>query len=166
MEFYTTIMYKIVPKNSDLKFCYIGQTKNIHKRKQEHKHSCNNELSLKYNFHVYKTIRENGGWENWTMEKIEDYIHEDFICGLKREQELIDEYNGNLNKRCTYLTEEDKILYKKRYYKNNMEKIKNYQKEYYKKKTICKEVVAILNSINGFWLIFVCCLIRFYYLKT
>ena len=30
------IMYKICPKNTDLKYCYIGQTTNFVNRKRQH----------------------------------------------------------------------------------------------------------------------------------
>lgn len=60
-------VYRIECLDKNIKEFYIGSTKDIHKRNILHKSSCHNSNSRKYNYKVYKFIRENGGWENWQI---------------------------------------------------------------------------------------------------
>jgi hypothetical protein len=66
-----TIIYKLISKDATISQCYIGQTTNFNKRKNEHKYNCNNVNSKKYNYKIYKFIRDNGGWEKWEMIELE-----------------------------------------------------------------------------------------------
>jgi len=60
-------VYKISHKtNINLKF-YIGSTEDMPKREGDHKTACNNPNDKNYNIPVYKYIRENGGWNAWTI---------------------------------------------------------------------------------------------------
>ena len=52
--------------NKKLKF-YIGSCWDMADRFKNHISNCNNSSSPKYNFQVYKYIRENGGIYNWKM---------------------------------------------------------------------------------------------------
>ena len=62
------IMYKICPKNTDLKYCYIGQTTNFVNRKRQHLKNTVTESDKKhYHLKHYQVIRENGGWDEWEM---------------------------------------------------------------------------------------------------
>jgi len=63
-------IYKIEHVNDD-KLIYIGNTTNFKQRKSAHKTCCNNENTNQYNYKVYKTIRENGGWKMFKMIEIE-----------------------------------------------------------------------------------------------
>ena len=65
-------IYKLCCKNVDVKEIYIGSTTNFKRRKNAHKTSCNNEKGKKYNMNVYSFIRENGGWNNWSMILVEE----------------------------------------------------------------------------------------------
>ena len=67
-DYAKTIIYKLI--NYDYPdLVYVGSTTNFTKRKQKHKESCLNEKSKKHNLKVYTNIRENDGWENWSMIK-------------------------------------------------------------------------------------------------
>lgn len=66
------VIYKIYCKDNSVKNIYIGSTVNFHKRKIAHKSSCNNEDCTNYNLPVYNFIRDNGGWDNWSIEIIEE----------------------------------------------------------------------------------------------
>jgi len=67
-----TIIYKLI--NYDYPdLVYVDSTTNFTKRKQDHKERCLNEKSKKHNLKLYKTIRECGNWENWSIIKICDY---------------------------------------------------------------------------------------------
>jgi hypothetical protein len=121
-DYAKTIIYKLV--NYDYPdLVYVGSTTNFTKRKQNHKESCLNEKSKKHNLKVYTNIRENDGWENWSMIKICDYP-----CGNRREAELeedryMTELKANMNSHRASRTY-------KQYYDDNKEKIQEYKKEY------------------------------------
>lgn len=76
---------------------YIGSTTNFSSRKSMHKKNCNNRSSKKYKYPLYQYIRACGGWETFIFEKVEDYPCNSRGEGLKREQELINQYNAKLN---------------------------------------------------------------------
>ena len=135
------LIYKIVCNDTNIKDCYIGSTTNFVQRKSQHKSACNNENGKKYNIRVYKCIRENGGWDNWSMLEVEKYS-----CNTKRELELrerhcLDQLKANLNcfipsRTLKEYREEnrDKILeHQKEYYEENKDKILERMKEYDKK---------------------------------
>lgn len=77
VDYKNTVIYKI----SNYNICFIGSTTTTEKsREKSHKKDCNNENGNKYNYYMYKCIRENGGWDNWTFEVIEKYP-----CNNRRE---------------------------------------------------------------------------------
>jgi hypothetical protein len=133
------IYYKIVCKDENIKDCYVGKTKKLIKRVRNHKSSCNNENNKNYNLKLYQYIRENGGINNWNFIEIEKGEYDNEESALK-ERELIEELNATLNSLIPSRTlQEWKELfnknYCKKYYKENIEKIKEYRKdniEYYK----------------------------------
>lgn len=61
-------IYKISCQDELVDDCYIGSTFDLKDRVNKHKFNCNNENSRKYNYKVYKCIRENGNWDNWKIE--------------------------------------------------------------------------------------------------
>ena len=67
IDYSNTVIYKIICNDTSCKKFYVGHTTNFVQRKHSHKQSCTNEKSSNYNLEMYKTIRENGGWENWRM---------------------------------------------------------------------------------------------------
>ena len=42
-DYNNTIIYRIVCKDANITDCYVGHTTNMVKRRQQHKHTCNNE---------------------------------------------------------------------------------------------------------------------------
>ena len=58
------MMYKIVCKDLTVKSGYVGSSRQLVKRKNNHKYICNNPNDKKHNLLIYKTIRDNGGWDN------------------------------------------------------------------------------------------------------
>ena len=73
IDYSKTIIYKIVCNDLNITDLYVGHTTQFTKRKCGHKSKCNNLNSKSYNLIIYKTIRDNGGWENWSMIEIEKY---------------------------------------------------------------------------------------------
>ena len=63
------VIYKIVCNDLNITDCYVGHTTEFTKRKWSHKGDCNNDKSKSYNSLIYTFIRNNGGWNNWTMLK-------------------------------------------------------------------------------------------------
>ncbi len=133
-ELYT--FYKIVSK--DGKYIYVGSTKNFNIRMSNHRSSCRNVNGKLYEIKLYNTIRNNGGWYEFDVEKIEEKYFENKKKALIRENELMKELKSNLNERPAYTTPEDKQEQKKqqqkRFYNKYTEKIKEYKKA----KNICE----------------------------
>jgi hypothetical protein len=124
------IIYEIF--NESLNFRYIGSTGNFSSRKSTHKTHCKKQLKLK----LYETINENGGWDNFTMRPIEEFVCENKIEARMRERYWCELYNPNLNTRKSYVSGEEKESYYdenkdrfKQYYEDNKERIKQYYQE-------------------------------------
>lgn len=114
------------------KYVYIGSTINFNSRYSYHKWSCTNISSLAYNLKKYKYIRENGGWENWEMIKIENYPCKNKRELEKREDEIMLKYENRINHyRCIWTDENKKKSYN-RYNYENRQKRNEYEKERYK----------------------------------
>jgi len=145
-DYSQTIIYKLCCKDLSINEIYIGHTTNFIQRKNTHKICCNNFNNQNYNRYVYKFIRENGGWDNWSMVQIEEHN-----CKNKREAESIEQYwiektsaklNSNkpyamcleqpqLYKKCWYDENKTEVLEKaKQHYLENKEEKINYQKQY------------------------------------
>ena len=133
------LFYKIV--NEELPdYVYIGSTGCFIKRKYMHKGCCNNPNSKKHNFKIYKTIRENGGWEKWNMVVIDRLDQSTLIDARIREEKLRQEYNGNLNSQKAYTSGEEKKEYLNEYRQANKNIINEKQKKYHlKNKEIIEE---------------------------
>ena len=129
VDYSRTVIYKIV--NYDIpELIYIGSTTDFTKRKNHHKYNCNNEKSRGYNLKVYNTIRENGGWENWTM-----IILHSFPCKNQRESAIeedrcMTELKANLQMIKAHQSKEGRVAYEMEYYINNKETILKKHKEY------------------------------------
>lgn len=93
-DYSKTKIYEIVSKNEEIKSRYIGSSTNYKTRVLDHKKRCINSNQPAHNFKVYKFIRENGGWDNWNIKIIEE-----FMCNNKREQFLREKYWMN-EKNC------------------------------------------------------------------
>ena len=90
-------IYKLCCNDLKIKEIYIGSTTNFTRRKQAHKQDCNNPNSKNYNLKVYKFIRDNGGWTNWSMILIDNVSCENNLELLKIEREYIEKNNSLLN---------------------------------------------------------------------
>jgi len=128
-------MYKICPKNTALKYCYIGQTANFGNRQRQHlKNTVTKSDKKHYHLKHYQAIRENGGWDEWEMVEIEQFNGKTNLEARMREQELIEEYNANLNSVSAFVTEEQRASTKKaiteKYREENKELLKEQTKKY------------------------------------
>lgn len=120
----------------------MGHTTNIVKRRYNHKDHCNNKNQPTfYNLKIYKNIRDNGGWKNWSMIQICDFpcnTEEEARAEERRYYELL---NANLNminpcrKQKEYReTNKEKVAeWHQEYWEANKEKIAEYKKNITKK---------------------------------
>lgn len=129
-DFSKTIIYKIVPLNECLNYCYIGSSTDLNLRINNHSSNCNNTNSTAYNRYLYKIIRENGGWTNWELIQLEKYPCNNEIEARQREQYYINKLNANLNSIRAYRSEEEKI---EQQHSDNRteEQLKEKSKKYY-----------------------------------
>lgn len=128
-------MYKILPKNKDLLFSYIGHTTNFTQRSSNHKkNTINTNDNKHYNLKIYQTIRNNGGWDFWEIIEIEKYVCNTRDQARMREQELMNEHGSNLNTCKAYITEEERKKRKQeitnKYRVENKELLKEQTKKY------------------------------------
>ena len=134
------LIYKLCCKDVDIKEIYVGSTTNFTQRKRKHKSDCNNVNNKGYNYFVYQFIRENGGWENWSMVTIEKYPCNDELELEQRERYWMEQLKAKLNSRIPTRSREewiednkDKLKeYKKQYNETNKDRISEKRKEYRK----------------------------------
>lgn len=159
-NYLNTLIYKIVCKDLNVTDKYIGHTTSYKDRKREHKSRCNKQYSRP----IYKTINDNGGWNNWEMIEIEKFPCNDANEARMRERYWYEELNSNLNVRCPiitdykeyrhiYNTSECRVEYMKIYNQNLTEKQKQnkneYEKKWKSKSYTCECGAIILNACKN-----------------
>jgi hypothetical protein len=97
VNYSNTMMYKIVSNDLNITDCYVGSTTEFTKRKSNHKSDCTNANGKRYNFKVYKFIRDNGDWQNWSVILIEMYPCTNHLESLQRERFWCEHLNASLN---------------------------------------------------------------------
>jgi hypothetical protein len=159
-KYENAVVYKLCCDDPEITDIYVGSTCNFKVRKHQHKTACNNQNGKEYNRHVYKFIRENGGWDNWSMILIKKYPNVVDTYELhKKERKWLKKLKGTLNKQIPSRTREqwyndnDEVI--KQYYKKNKEKFKQYyetnkdmirkQKQQYRKDNI-EQIKAYKNE--------------------
>lgn len=130
------IFYEIKCNDSNITDFYIGSTMNFTRRKCQHKHHCNNKLSDASNYKIYNIIRENGGWDNWTMNPIDKQTFETKLDARIHENKIITERQSTLNTHKA-VSSNEKL---KKYKELNRDKYKEYQKEYNKNYRLKKKL--------------------------
>jgi len=153
IDYSKTIIYKIVCNDLAITDLYVGSTTHFTRRKNEHKCRCNGGTK-KSEYKIYQTIRNNGGWLNWTIVQIEEFPCANGNEARARERYWIEELSAKLNiviptrsksewemeyykqNKNTKLKEwrelnKDKIKeVKKKYQEDNKDKLKEHKKEY------------------------------------
>tara|TARA_R110000772_G_scaffold102594_2_gene203384 strand:+ start:226 stop:789 length:564 start_codon:yes stop_codon:yes gene_type:complete len=121
---------------------YVGSTWDMKDRKYLHKSD-----SKTSEYKTYVICRENGGYDNFVFEILEEYDCNDKIERLKREQYWIDTLNPSMNTFRAYITDEQKKEYSKEWYNKNRELLKEYWKEHYQQnKERYKEYYCLKNK--------------------
>ena len=127
------IIYKLVCNDLSVKDLYVGHTTDFTNRKRKHKQSSLNPNDPKHNLKVYIIMRENGGWNNWSMIEIEKYPCNDDNEARSRERHWYEVLNANMNSRCPTMDLEKRrtkaIIKSKDYYYQNKDKIVEYNNQ-------------------------------------
>ena len=97
IDYSNTIVYKITCKDPSIQDVYVGHTVNFVQRKKAHQLSCMNSNYPGHNCKVYKVIRNNGGWDNWSMGIIAFYDCKDLNEARQKEQEHFVGLNATMN---------------------------------------------------------------------
>jgi hypothetical protein len=114
-DYSKTQIYKIVCKDTAITSQYIGHTTLWRCRKSNHKRACNIPENKDYNALIYKTIRDNGGWDNWEMIEIEKYPCADANEARARERYWTEQLTGGLNRNRPIITEEEANIRRRDY---------------------------------------------------
>lgn len=115
-DYAKSCIYKLSCNDNSIPDFYIGSTTDIFTRQRGHKSRCNNPKDEKYNYPVYNYIRENGGFDNWNFQIIQQYNAIDKNDLESQEKYWILRENPKLN---TTMPVHDK----KQYYQDNKEDI-------------------------------------------
>jgi len=133
IDYTQTTIYKICCNDTSITDIYVGSTTNFANRKYGHKTSCNTSTTPNHNLNVYKFIRTNGGWNNWSMLQIENIKCKDKREALIREKYWIEILKPKLNINNPYTSVEEKVVQKNDWYEDNkdyiLEKAKNNYEE-------------------------------------
>jgi len=128
------IFYKIVCLDNSVELCYVGSTANWKERQRNHRSICNNENNKLYNSNIYKTIRENGGWENFKMVQLGTREQLTKRQAEQVEEEYRQELKANMNTIKCFRTEEQKQEQlkenNKKYKETNRDKINEKAQKY------------------------------------
>ena len=125
IDYFKTIIYKIVCKDLNITDFYIGSTTEFTRRKNLHKH----DSKIK-DFSIYLCIRKNGGWDNWDMIEIEKHPCMDSNEKRKRERYWMEELKPTLNMIRTIITIDEAKEKKIEWLEENKEKMTDYFKKY------------------------------------
>ena len=108
IDYNKTIIYKLVCNDVNISDCYVGHTRDFTRRKLLHKTCCNNINGKKYNLNVYKFIRDNGGWDNWSMVIIEQYNCNNSLEAKQKERYYIEQLKASLNSNIPNRTDKER----------------------------------------------------------
>ena len=125
MDYSKTIIYKI-QHNTNSELVYVGHTTDYSQRKTQHKGNVKSHQKK-----LYQSIRENGGWECFTMAPIMEFPCETKIQAEIQEEKCRVELNATLNHRKAHTTIEEEKERAKKYKKEHHEEILEKNKVYY-----------------------------------
>ena len=123
LEYKQSQIYKIYSKDTNIKDIYIGSTYNFKCRYYTHKNNCININNKKYNYRVYKFIRDNGGWDNFKMEVMYSINVLSKLELRQIERTTIKLFEPSLNVQIPLRTRAE-------YYQDNATKIRNTTNQY------------------------------------
>ena len=166
------IIYKLFCYDSEVLACYVGSTKNIKTRLKDHRSNTNCKSRKEHNSILYETIRQSGGWDNWSYQvlatmRVNNYheLHKFEALYIKSTKNTLNINIPTRTRKQYYEDEKKNILaYKKSYHQNNRVKIlakrratyeenkeqhRIKQKAYY---TLNKEKISEKRKLKRYWL--------------
>jgi len=129
IDYSKTVIYKIVCNDLTVTDVYVGSTIRFTKRKCQHKNNSINCNKAASKFKIYKIIRDNGGWDNWSMIQIEEYPCANGNEARARERYFYEQLNATLNDMRPKLTEEEIENYHTISHKKQLELHPDYNKK-------------------------------------
>ena len=125
--------YRIVNINGDIDMCYVGSSSDIKQRKRLHKSDCYNIKKKIYNSKLYRTMRDNGGFDEFKFIELgyKEGITKNEACIIEEQHRV--NLRANLNSCRCNLTHEDRKCDQKNHYQLNKDKISKSKKLYYLK---------------------------------
>lgn len=124
IDYSKCLIYKLCCNDPSIRDEYYGHTTDKTKRKYGHKHTCHNTNCRDYDIYLYRFIRENGGFDNWSMVIVEEYPCENKNQAEARERYWIETQQATLNQVIPTRTQQE-------YYEENREEIREKKKKYY-----------------------------------
>jgi hypothetical protein len=125
MDYSKTIIYKI-QHNTNSELVYVGHTTDYTQRKTQHKANVKSHPKK-----LYQTIRENGGWECFTMVPIMEFPCETKIQAEIQEEKCRVELKATLNHRKAHTTIEEEKERAKKYKEEHREHANEVNKIWY-----------------------------------
>lgn len=137
IDYSKTNIYKLVCNDLNIAETYVGHTTCFRNRKNQHKHACNDSNNKRHGTRLYQFIRDNGGWDNFSMVLVEEYPCESLLQACQKERFWIEKLVAELNcqtpsrdKKQYYIENRKEIVvYRKNYYNENKEKKQKYRNE-------------------------------------
>ena len=130
-DYSKSVIYKYI-HNEDPNLVYVGSTSNFRVRRNCHKTSYYCETARTHNDKLYIAMRENGGFESFSIIKIKD-----FPCNSKREleqeeQKYMDELKSNLHNQRAFTSKDERNSHRREQAKKteNKEKTKKRNEKY------------------------------------
>lgn len=96
---FTAHIYKLCCLDVTITDIYVGSCKSMTHRKYGHKQACTKPDDKNHNLRVYQFIRENGGWNNWSMVELKEWQCESKAEMGKVENEHMISHHATLNSR-------------------------------------------------------------------
>jgi len=158
VDYSKTIIYKIQHSEKP-ELLYVGHTTEFTKRKSQHRTNSTLETSRKYNYKLYTMIRDNGGWEMFSMIQIKEFSCTNSREACSEEDKHMTELKASLNSKRAYnelpereymanyraTHKEEKTKQDKAYREANNDYIKEFKRQPHKcecGKTICHDEQA------------------------
>ena len=114
INYNNSVIYKIQHQEKP-ELIYVGSTTDFTNRKALHKNTCSNSNTRKYNYKLYKMIRENEGWDAFKMIIIKEFPCLSKVELLIEEDKMMLEFKSSLNCQKAQRTDEERKEYKKQY---------------------------------------------------
>lgn len=138
IDYSKTIIYKICCNDLNIKEIYVGHTTDLIRRRKHHKENCIYEKSKQYNQYKYQFIRENGGFDNWSLVPVEEFSCENVNQARIRERYWIETLQASLNRNIPSRSQKERYEINKEVicekakqrYESNKEEINERNKKY------------------------------------